>query len=189
MRSTDNLSEMPEVVYALQQQRIDTAANWASNNPILLEGEIGIESDTRKFKFGNGTSAWNSLSYASSVSTSTLSYVTGSLAAGASEDFTLSGASLFQLLSYTASTSSWVRVYGTSAARSADTRTSPGGTVPVAGTEYYSELVTTTAAQTIRLSPVPLVQATAGNVFVRVKNMDSVTRTLALSFTILSLSA
>jgi hypothetical protein len=44
--------------------RRDTASNWVLNNPILLSGEIGIESDTNKFKIGNG-SRWNSIaSYA-----------------------------------------------------------------------------------------------------------------------------
>jgi hypothetical protein len=38
--------------------RRDTAANWASVNPVLLPGEIGIETDTYKFKIGNG-SRWN----------------------------------------------------------------------------------------------------------------------------------
>lgn len=60
---------MTTTVYALQQQRYDTAANWTSNNPVLLEGEIGIESNTRKFKFGDGTSAWNGLPYATAAST------------------------------------------------------------------------------------------------------------------------
>ena len=40
------------------QLRRDTAANWVSNNPILLPGELGIEVDTLKFKVGNG-SRWN----------------------------------------------------------------------------------------------------------------------------------
>ena len=40
------------------QLRRDTAANWVSNNPILLPGELGIETDTLKFKIGNG-SRWN----------------------------------------------------------------------------------------------------------------------------------
>jgi hypothetical protein len=48
-------------------QRSDTAANWTSNNPTLADGEIGIESDTRKYKFGDGTSAWNSLAYSGPV--------------------------------------------------------------------------------------------------------------------------
>ena len=41
-----------------------TAATWTSDNPILLEGEIGIESDTGLTKFGDGSTAWNSLGYA-----------------------------------------------------------------------------------------------------------------------------
>ena len=47
-------------------QRHDTAANWASANPVLAQGEMGIEDDTRKFKFGDGTTAWAGLPYASS---------------------------------------------------------------------------------------------------------------------------
>ena len=48
------------------QQRRDTAANWTSVNPILANGEIGLETDTtpRKFKIGNGVSTWTALSYA-----------------------------------------------------------------------------------------------------------------------------
>lgn len=48
--------------------RNDTAANWTSKNPVLLKGELGIESDTRKFKFGDGVTAWNTLPYASATS-------------------------------------------------------------------------------------------------------------------------
>ena len=47
-----------------QKQKYDTSVNWTTNNPILFAGEIGIESDTNKFKIGNGTSAWNELDYA-----------------------------------------------------------------------------------------------------------------------------
>ena len=43
------------------QLRRDIAANWTANNPLLLNGEIGIETDTLKFKVGNGTLRWNSL--------------------------------------------------------------------------------------------------------------------------------
>jgi hypothetical protein len=43
------------------QLRRDTAANWAFYNPVLLNGELGIETDTYWFKVGNGTSAWNSI--------------------------------------------------------------------------------------------------------------------------------
>ena len=46
------------------QNRRDTAANWTSNNPTLAQGEIGYETDTTKFKIGDGATAWNSLAYA-----------------------------------------------------------------------------------------------------------------------------
>lgn len=48
------------------QSRGDTAANWTSVNPVLADRELGLETDTRKFKFGDGVTAWASLSYASS---------------------------------------------------------------------------------------------------------------------------
>lgn len=45
------------------QHKIDTSANWASANIVLLKGEIGLESDTGLVKFGNGVDPWNSLPY------------------------------------------------------------------------------------------------------------------------------
>ena len=50
-------------VTARQRQKIDTSTNWTNNNPILLLGEIGIESNTGKLKVGNGSSRWNVLGY------------------------------------------------------------------------------------------------------------------------------
>jgi len=49
------------MAYKIQLRR-DIAANWVVNNPLLLNGEIGIETDTLKFKIGNGSQRWNSLS-------------------------------------------------------------------------------------------------------------------------------
>ena len=45
------------------QLRHDTASNWSTVNPTLAEGEVGIETDTRKQKIGDGSTAWNSLAY------------------------------------------------------------------------------------------------------------------------------
>jgi hypothetical protein len=49
------------------QQRRGTAAQWVSSNagdgPILNAGEIGWESDTNKFKIGDGVSYWDDLTY------------------------------------------------------------------------------------------------------------------------------
>ena len=54
------------------QQRQDTSANWSSANPVLLAGEIGYETDTKKYKVGDGSTPWNEL-------TSTESYDTGDM--------------------------------------------------------------------------------------------------------------
>jgi hypothetical protein len=49
------------------QQRRGTASQWVSfnspNGPILNAGEIGWESDTNKFKVGDGVSYWKDLDY------------------------------------------------------------------------------------------------------------------------------
>ena len=58
--------------------RRDTAANWTAANPVLLAGEVGIETDTRKYKVGDGTLAWSSLSY----------YIEGVLARGQASKMT-----------------------------------------------------------------------------------------------------
>ena len=46
------------------QNRRDTASAWTSANPTLAAGEMGLETDTSKFKLGDGVTAWNSLAYA-----------------------------------------------------------------------------------------------------------------------------
>ena len=45
------------------QLRRDTSANWTSVNPVLASGEPAFETDTGKFKIGDGTTAYNSLDY------------------------------------------------------------------------------------------------------------------------------
>ena len=42
----------------------DTAANWSTSTLVLLSGEIAIETDTRKAKFGDGTNVFKDLKYA-----------------------------------------------------------------------------------------------------------------------------
>ncbi len=51
----------------LIQIRRDTAANWASVNPVLASGEQGFETNTRLSKIGDGATAWNTLSYTSNL--------------------------------------------------------------------------------------------------------------------------
>jgi hypothetical protein len=45
------------------QVRRGSATDWSGVNPILAAGELGVETDTRKIKVGDGSTAWNSLSY------------------------------------------------------------------------------------------------------------------------------
>jgi hypothetical protein len=45
------------------QLRRGTAAQWTAANPILAAGELGLETDTKLFKAGDGTTPWNTLEY------------------------------------------------------------------------------------------------------------------------------
>ena len=45
------------------QIRRGTASQWTSANPTLASGEWGFETDTKKGKIGDGSTAWNSLAY------------------------------------------------------------------------------------------------------------------------------
>ena len=45
------------------QLRRDSSARWAEINPILLEGEVGYEIDTKFRKIGDGVHRWNDLEY------------------------------------------------------------------------------------------------------------------------------
>lgn len=45
------------------QLRRDSSANWFAKNPVLAEGEIGIELDKNRMKVGNGVNAYNDLEY------------------------------------------------------------------------------------------------------------------------------
>ncbi|MGE1061790.1 hypothetical protein NXG27_04000 [Megasphaera paucivorans] len=56
---------MEKVINGRIQIRSDTAANWKVKNPILLAGELGIETDTNSIKYGDGSAAWNDLKYIS----------------------------------------------------------------------------------------------------------------------------
>ena len=48
------------------QVRRGLASEWTTANPVLAAGEMGVETNTNKFKFGNGTDTWTALAYAAS---------------------------------------------------------------------------------------------------------------------------
>ena len=78
------------------QIRRDTASNWTTANPTLSTGELGLETDTRKLKAGDGSTAWSSLAYYSLGTTGYASYsdttanFTGTLQEGGSNVVTAS---------------------------------------------------------------------------------------------------
>ena len=92
------------------QVRRGTASQWTSANPTLASGEWGFETDTLKTKIGNGSTAWNSLAYATgSVS---ISNVTG-LGTGV-ETFLATPSSSNLAAAVTGETGSGALVFGTS---------------------------------------------------------------------------
>ena len=48
--------------------RYAKAVEWAARNDVLLDLEVGIETDTSKRKVGDGTTPWNSLTYSDGLS-------------------------------------------------------------------------------------------------------------------------
>jgi len=50
-------------VAILIQLRRGTSSEWSSSNPVLANGEIVVETDTRQVKIGDGVSLYNSLPY------------------------------------------------------------------------------------------------------------------------------
>lgn len=54
---------MSQLSYVAIKLRRDSSDNWSANNPVLKLGEPGIETDTRKLKFGDGSTPWNDLGY------------------------------------------------------------------------------------------------------------------------------
>jgi hypothetical protein len=79
----------PTTVQVKLQLRGDTAATWASVNPVLLNNELGLETDTKKLKIGNGSTSWNSLAYFPSIVTG--GTVLGNLEIGTTGTLTFEG--------------------------------------------------------------------------------------------------
>lgn len=62
--------------------RNDTAENWTTKNPVLLEGEMGLVRENGLIKVGDGTTAWNNLSYINDLSTVVANHYEGTAAEG-----------------------------------------------------------------------------------------------------------
>jgi hypothetical protein len=62
--------------------RRGTAAEWTAANPTLALGEIGAETDTRRFKVGTGAATWTALSYYGSAEADLVRGQAGKMDAG-----------------------------------------------------------------------------------------------------------
>ena len=71
--------------------RRDTASNWTSNNPTLAAGEWGLETDTGKFKIGDGSTAWNVPLAYSSLPSNVLSLAGGAMTGAITTNSTFDG--------------------------------------------------------------------------------------------------
>lgn len=95
--------------------KTDTSEAWRINNPILLDGESGYESDTNLIKVGDGVHHWKDLKYTNAGATavaSTANYAKG----GESEsNYQLNSTQLHQTIDLTSSTydqNTWYPVVG-----------------------------------------------------------------------------
>lgn len=65
------------------QLKKDTSEAWRINNPVLLDGEAGYESDTNLVKVGDGIHRWLELDYINSGATAIASTANYAINAGA----------------------------------------------------------------------------------------------------------
>ena len=76
-------------ISAVLRRRRDTAANWTAANPTPLAGQLCFETDTGRFKLGDGSTAWNALAYVVPYLTATDRVLGRSTAgAGSAEEIT-----------------------------------------------------------------------------------------------------
>ena len=99
---------------------VDTPTNWNTNNPTLLNGEVGIvkENNNYRMKVGDGNTAWNSLPFYDgnivvsnmSPTTSDLSYAIGTIWINQNADITQGQFNLYILRSVINTTASWLPI-------------------------------------------------------------------------------
>ena len=63
--------------------KTDTSEAWSVNDPILLKGEAGYESNTNLMKIGDGVHHWSELQYTNSGATAVASTANYAINAGA----------------------------------------------------------------------------------------------------------
>ena len=91
------------------QLRRGTAAQWTSANPVLGEAEFGIETDTLKFKVGNGTTPWNDIdSYFEPTAVDLDTYITATELSTELEDYLTTSSASSNYLTKTSASSTYL---------------------------------------------------------------------------------
>ena len=81
------------------QHRRGTAQQWHNVNPILAEGELGVETDTLKIKMGDGVTDWNHLVYFTQGAVGPANSISiGTVTSGATSSATITGTAPLQTL-------------------------------------------------------------------------------------------
>jgi hypothetical protein len=94
--------------------RQDTSTNWTSNNPTLLSGEFGFETNTYNLKLGNGVSTWTSLPYWNSIVAGPAGAPATGGSTGATGQMAFTGSSTGGYLYVCVAGSTWLRTELTS---------------------------------------------------------------------------
>lgn len=174
---------------------LDTDAR-ASGNAALVLAEAASSSGNAAFvvasealvsgtvALASGNAALDSVSQLNYIQT--LSHTATSLASGNTSDFTIAAGRVFNLLEVTSSHPAWIRVYASDAARSADTRTTPGNPYPSTGSGFYAEVLTTSTPETVLMSPIAVCQGSGNLAFVRKRNDTTSTVNLQTDFKVLT---
>ena len=141
---------------------------------------------------GGGTLSWSTVSGGGSglVSRTTLTPVTtASLASGASEDLMITGYKGYVLYKIETDAAAWVRLYSSTAARTADASRLEG-TDPLPGSGVIAEIIST-GAQTILITPGALGFSTESSPSTQIPctitNKSGVTTTITVTLTVLQL--
>lgn len=164
----------------------------ASGNAALSLGSTALASGNAALSVANSALASGNAALVTYVSPPTISgaHLTSLIASGTSENFTLDLGSIFVPLSVQLSGVSWLRLYTTSAARTADAgRTTPGGTlqeyIDLGESAPLIEAANTTAQETIRFVPTAAVSQadeSTGLVYGSITNYTSVSGVVYLYF-------
>ena len=180
--------------------RRDTAANWTSANPKLALGEPGLETDTLKIKYGNGTDRWNILQYAAGGggggggggSLSSRNLTTGTTSVidiNSGTLVTINGYKSYLLQKFFVSTASWVTVYSSMAAATADASRTQG-VDPTPGSGVIAEIITAASGEVV-LTPGVMgfnnESPPTTDIIVKAVNLGSQTQSISITLRLLQL--